>query len=168
VQTDSIKRPLVIGFGNPLREDDGIGQCAAELVETRVRLGKVEVLRCRQLTPELSLKLANASIVVFLDAVVSMGVDGALEREPSTVGCAAVPTESSNAWSHHLSPIQLMDLTRQLCGSAAPAFLITGGVRRTDWGEGLTADGKRTAVDMARAALKLLKEHTTRDFGCEF
>jgi hypothetical protein len=46
--------------------------------------------------------------------------------------------------------------------------LITGGVRRTDWGEGLTADGKRTAVDMARAALKLLKEHTTRDFGCEF
>jgi hydrogenase maturation protease len=159
MQTDSLKWPLVIGYGNPLREDDGVGQRAAELLETQVASGKIEVLRCRQLTPELSLKLANASIVVFLDAAMSVDGpldNGALDREPSGIPCAAVPTGSENAWSHHLSPHQLMRFTQQLWGSAPPAFLIAGRVRRTDWGVGLTADGERTAADMARAAMKLL------------
>jgi hydrogenase maturation protease len=139
---------LVIGYGNPLREDDGAGWRAAELLEERLAPDAAEIIQCHQLTPELADRLGQAWVVVFLDA--------ACDQEPGVVSAAPVQPEEAGAWSHQLSPGQLLTLTKQLTGRAPPAFLIRGGALRMGLGEKLTESGERAAVQMAEAAQALL------------
>ena len=49
-----MSRILIIGFGNPLRSDDGVGWRAAEELEHKLSGSGVEVITCHQLTPELA------------------------------------------------------------------------------------------------------------------
>jgi hydrogenase maturation protease len=142
-----MKRPLIIGYGNPLREDDGIGLRAAELVESNLAPGEADVLQCHQLTPELAVQVQDASLVIFIDA--------ALDRAPGKVSVIPVYKVGPSAWSHDLSPSQLLSLVDK----APSAYWITCGVSRTGWREGLTAQGEGLAVAMAAAALSLLPEH---------
>jgi Ni,Fe-hydrogenase maturation factor len=116
----------------------------------------VDVFACHQLTPELALKLAEASLVLFFDA--------ALDLAPDHVACLPVEPASWSAASHHLSPGELVDLAGQIGGAAPPVFLITGGAGQTDLAEGLTAAGEQTAARMANAAEVLLRERTSAQF----
>jgi len=140
-----MKRPLIVGYGNPLREDDGIGWRAAELLERNLAPGTADVLECHQLVPELAAQVEGASMVIFLDA--------AVDQEPGAVVLAPVERKEFSPWSHHLSAGQVLNLA----DSAPPAFLITGGALRTGWREGLTVSGEQTAAAMAKAAIKLLE-----------
>jgi hydrogenase maturation protease len=142
------RHALVIGYGNPLREDDGIGRCAAEILERNLPPGAAEIIQCHQLTPELAAKLENASVALFLDA--------AFDQQPGAVSCVPIQTEESSAWSHQLSPGQLLVLAQQLNGQAPPAFLIRGGILRTGLAENLTEIGERAAAQMADVAHAVL------------
>ncbi|MFI5043071.1 MAG: hydrogenase maturation protease, partial [Acidimicrobiales bacterium] len=59
---------LVIGYGNTLRSDDGVGWHAAALLAEDPRLAGVEVLAVHQLTPELALDMSRATLVILIDA----------------------------------------------------------------------------------------------------
>jgi hydrogenase maturation protease len=140
---------LIIGYGNPLRQDDGIGWRAAELLEQTLPAGSAEIIQCHQLTPELAANLEDASVVVFLDA--------ACDQEPGAISSVPVQAEGAVVWSHYLTPGQLLSLSEQLGGKAPPAFLIRGGIERMDLAEGLTELGEETAsqmADLARACVR--------------
>jgi len=141
-----MKRPLVIGYGNTLREDDGVGVRAAQLL--REALADADVMQSNQLTPELAERIAAASLVIFLDAAVDQPCGSVRSRE--------IGAENADSWSHHLSPGQLLGIARQLAGFAPPAFLVSGGVDRMGWSEGLSTDGAETAAAMAAAAIGIL------------
>jgi len=141
--------PLVIGYGNPLREDDGIGRHAAELLEAQLPPQAAEIVQCHQLTPELSAKLDGASVVIFLDASVNLA--------PGEIACQPVRGNDDGVWSHDLSPAQLLGLAGQLNGGTPRAFLISAGVERMDLGTALTPGGEESAIRVARAAKQLLK-----------
>ena len=143
-----MKSPLIIGFGNPLREDDGIGWRAAELIERANDEIEIEVIKCQQLTPELAAAVGEASLAIFLDASV--------DQPPGTVSSLAVQKEVPTAWSHQLSPAQLLGLVEEMNWIAPPAYLITGGVERIGWSEGMTATAERCASEMAAMAQRLL------------
>jgi len=132
---------LVVGYGNPLREDDGIGWRAAELIERKI---EAEIVYSQQLLPELAARLAAASLVIFLDA--------SLEQEPGGVQCRPIQPEEPGGWSHHLSPGQLLGFAKQLNGAVPAAFLITGGALRMELGDQLTEAGQRAAERMAEVA----------------
>jgi len=62
---------LVIGIGNPLRGDDGVGALLAEqaaLFTAADPDGPVAVRSVQQLTPELAEELARLEAVLFIDA----------------------------------------------------------------------------------------------------
>jgi hydrogenase maturation protease len=59
---------LVIGFGNPLRGDDGAGWRAAELIAADLRARGVTVVGRHQLTLELAEDVSEADIVMLVDA----------------------------------------------------------------------------------------------------
>ena len=59
---------LVIGYGNALRTDDGIGWHVAERLADDARLDGVMVIQRHQLTPELALDISRADLVVLIDA----------------------------------------------------------------------------------------------------
>jgi hydrogenase maturation protease len=137
-------RTVVIGYGNPLRQDDGIGWRAAELLEQALPAGSAEIIQCHQLTAELAANLEGASVVVFLDA--------ACDQEPGAISSTPVYAEGAVVWSHYLTPGQLLRLSEQLGGEAPPAVLIRGGIQHRNQCEGLTELGEKTASDMADLA----------------
>ncbi|MGA7415136.1 MAG: hydrogenase maturation protease [Bryobacteraceae bacterium] len=143
-----MKRPVIIGYGNPLREDDGLGWRAADLLASHSGLGAAEIIQRHQLLPELAGDLAEAALVVFLDAAVDLA--------PGEIRCERVEAEPPNGWSHEFGPSQLLGLALDLNGCGPAAYLIRGGVCKTDLGDQLSKVGCRCAEAMADAAITLL------------
>ncbi len=119
---------LVIGFGNSLRGDDGVGlhlaAIATEISSSRVRA-------VAQLTPELAPELAAAARVLFIDAWQQAGATPQLQRlEPD----GQVP-----AFSHQLSPLQLLALSSALYGAQPIAHQLLVPASRMELGEGFSA-----------------------------
>lgn len=148
-------RPLIIGYGNTLREDDGIGWRAAELLQQKLRPGAADIVQCHQLVPELAAEVEAASVVIFLDA--------AVDQEPGAVLVAPVEKQEFSPWSHRLSAGQVL----QFANNAPPAYLIRGGALRTGWRGGLTVPGEQAAARMAEAVIRLLREQAWTERTCD-
>jgi hydrogenase maturation protease len=123
---------LVIGYGNPLRSDDGVGWQVAGRLAGDPRMAGAEILQRHQLTPELALDVSTADLVVLVDAR-SGPPPGTvtierIERAPS----------SGTTWSHHLGPASLVGLAQELYGRAGEVHVISVGVASLEVGEGLS------------------------------
>ena len=110
---------LVVGYGNSLRGDDGIGWHAARLLASDPRLAGARVLACHQLVPELAVDVTRAALegrVPAAPAGDSGGVSG--RRDP--------PRRTDPAtWSHHLDPESLAGLAEALYGVVPPIVLVS-------------------------------------------
>ncbi|HVL05922.1 MAG TPA: hydrogenase maturation protease [Acidimicrobiales bacterium] len=126
--------PLVLGVGNPERGDDGIGPAVAARVEQDGRLAGATVRSAMQLTPELAVDVAAASVVVIVDARVGVAagaVDWA-EVEHRSLGGGPGP------FSHHLDPAGLCHLAGVAFGRVPPAFVVGIGAAGFDAGAPLS------------------------------
>jgi hydrogenase maturation protease len=122
-------RLLVIGYGNTLRRDDGVGPKVAEAVAA-LNLPEVHTLACPLLTPELAEPVSQARTVVFVDAAVDA---------PRTVQMRPLaPAASSQVMAHAASPATLLALARDVFGHAPDAWLLTIPVRELGVGEELS------------------------------
>ena len=129
---------LVVGVGNPARGDDGAGPAVADLAGDDVRLSGAVIRTEVQLTPELAAAMAEASVVVIIDACTGSR-PGKVERTavpPPTGG--PVDTRPS-VFGHHLTPGALVGLTATAYGRLPPVFVVTVGARRFDPGAPLSA-----------------------------
>lgn len=131
-------RILIIGIGNALRSDDGVGPRVATLLVDDPRLRGVEVLARHQLTPELAVDMAAASLLVLLDA----GVDGApgeiSVRRVEAANEAADDPPGLGATSHHVGVDELLGLAEELGGHRPRAVVVSIGVASMEVGEGLS------------------------------
>ena len=145
---------LVVGYGNALRTDDGLGWHAAARLAADPRLAGATVLQRHQLTPELAFDVGCAAFVVFVDA--GSGPPGAIAVEP----VVAAPT-STVTWSHHVDPASLLSLARDLYGRVPTGATVSVGTSSMEAGEGVTPliaavlpQVVETVVDLVRAASK--------------
>lgn len=60
-------RVIVIGYGNELFSDDGIGQLVAKALDK----SNIKSVAVHQLTPELATVLANSDLAIFIDACIN-------------------------------------------------------------------------------------------------
>jgi hydrogenase maturation protease len=112
---------LVIGCGNPLRADDGVGRYAAERLE-ELEIPGVRCIPCHQLTVELCEPVSRAGRVVFIDA----REGGPGELEVREIPPAGAETEAGS-FSHHLDASRLLAMAEVLYGRAPGAVEITVG-----------------------------------------
>ncbi len=144
---------LVIGYGNTLRTDDGVGRLAAERLADDPRLDGVRVISRHQLTPELALDVSGAALVVFVDAG-NRPAAGIFTVEPiERTGRHAAP------WSHHLDPSSLLDLTGELYGRVPDAFLISVGVESVLLGDRLSPKVEASLPGLVDAVVELIADH---------
>jgi hydrogenase maturation protease len=146
---------LVVGYGNPLRTDDGAGPAVAELVaaDPRVVVLRIDARTAHQLTPELAMDAASASLLVLVDAaegppageVAVRRVDGSASADPSM--------------THHLEPESLLGLAQGLFGAAPPAIVVSIGVRSLEVGDGLTPEVAAAVGRAAGVVLDIVEEH---------
>jgi hydrogenase maturation protease len=107
---------LVIGYGNPLRCDDGVGPKVAEAVEA-LQLSGVHTLVCQQLSPEHAEPISRARVVVFVDA--------AMDALKETELLKLEPGETSQLMAHAADPRTMLALARDVFGHAPEAWWLT-------------------------------------------
>jgi hydrogenase maturation protease len=108
---------MVIGYGNDLRSDDGIGQRIANEIASW-HLSSVESLAIQQITPDLADALARTDLVIFVDAC--LPVDGWDVQVRSLS-----PTCDIDNSVHISDPRSLLALTQALYGHCPTAWLVT-------------------------------------------
>jgi len=114
-----VPKVLIIGFGNPLRGDDGVGSRIACLLDEYYHDDPdVRVIGAHQLTPEMSEDIAGSEFVLFLDAAVG--------KHPGEVQRSRVlPRQEPLSFTHSLDSASLLSAASELYGSAPPAELLT-------------------------------------------
>jgi len=132
---------LVIGIGNRIRQDDGIGPLLAESLKGYTG---VEAIAVHQLTPELAERISRAERVLFVDA--SLRGDGiSLDRvqpgEPRGLG-------------HTLGPSGLLFLTEELYGESPEGWALSIPGSSFGLGEGLSEEAE-SLLPAARAMIDL-------------
>ena len=145
------RRPLVVAVGNPLRGDDGVGAAVVERARADGLLDGAVVRSVIQLTPELAADVADAAVVVIVDA----RVGGPAGRAEWAEVLAAPGGGARPALSHHLSPAALLGLAAFAYGRVPPAFTLTVGGSCFEPGAGLSP-GVAAAVDAAAGVLAAL------------
>ena len=124
---------LVIGYGNPLRTDDGVGGRVAQVL-LKESSSKVRVEFAHQLLPEMAAWIAEADYVLFIDA----SGDSAPGRIQSRAVC---PEETHTAsMTHHFSPQGLLADARDLFGRCPEAVVVSVGGGSFEHGEGLSKE----------------------------
>lgn len=141
---------LVIGYGNPLREDDGVGWVAANLLRAELPAGRVHCIAYHQLMPELAEPVSQAGMVLFVDARVG-GAPGALELRPVAPE-AGLPA----GMTHAFGPGALLALAELLYGRCPPAQLATVAGASFGYGEGLSPAVRAALPELAARARALL------------
>jgi hydrogenase maturation protease len=115
---------LLIGWGNGLRQDDGVGGAIAAAAGSW-ELASLAVIERTQLTPELAPQLAAARRVLFVDAEPPAAAGpGGWRLEPLLPQAAegAGAGDSAGLLSHHVSADQLLRLAECLYGRRPPAW----------------------------------------------
>ncbi|WP_416669881.1 hydrogenase maturation protease [Egbenema bharatensis] len=139
---------LVIGYGNPLRSDDGIGPQIAETLESW-HLPQVQTIAVHQLTPELAALLVQFDGVIFVDASLHRNSQTIPQISIEPIQFASFPDSPPSSLIGHLSdPRSLLTLTQALYHQVPQAWwMMVPGVN-FEVGDQLSGIGKQN-VDIA-------------------
>lgn len=132
---------LVIGYGNTLRADDGVGPRVAETVGA-LGLPGVHALICHQLSPEHADPISRAEEVVFVDAA----VDGAKEVQLRPLE----PNDSSQLMAHAADPRTMLALARDVFGKTPKAWWLTIPAVTTEFSEALSPEAQRGCAEAVK------------------
>jgi hydrogenase maturation protease len=110
---------LIIGYGNPLRGDDGFGWHAALRLREIIQDAGIEILAVHQLTPELMDAISRARRVIFIDAAVGEDAGKLTVTALETTGGPAA------VFTHFATPAALLEGARSLYGAKPEGLLIT-------------------------------------------
>lgn len=167
---------LVIGYGNVLRSDDGVGVHAAGRLARDPRLARVDVRAVVQLAPELAADFAEMSLVVLVDAsvdaapgqvlvrrlggdeVAGSGGDGGGPdgRAIGSLGPSGGARPGPGSTSHHVGAEELVAIAGELYGAAPEVVVVSVGVATFDVGESLSPAVAAALPDVADAVAELV------------
>ena len=152
---------LVIGYGNTLRGDDGVGPRVVEAIEA-LHLPDVRTLICQQLSPEHAEPVSQARTVIFVDAIVNTGdkwqvtsdgktwqaTSGGESCHPPPDTCHVQwrklePNDSSQLMAHAADPRTLLALARDVFGHAPEAWWLTIPAVKLGFSEELSPEAQR-------------------------
>jgi hydrogenase maturation protease len=141
---------LIIGYGNELRRDDGLGPHVAKMIAT-AKYPNVRVVTCFQLVPEMAADLAEPRVAVFVDAHA--------DPDRATVELHQVTAGAMTDWSTHAGdPGALLALTHAVYGRAPEAWWVIVPGQDFTFGEGFSAVGEGNASKAIDAIALLIRK----------
>jgi hydrogenase maturation protease len=146
---NSARSVLLYGYGNPGRQDDGLGVAFVEQLETWAAVEKISGLACDtnyQLNAEDALAVSAHDVVVFVDAT---------QAGPEPFSFRRIAPQATIAFSTHaMTPESVLALGVELYGKQPLAWLLT--IRGFAWepNAALTAAAQANLA----AALVFLKD----------
>lgn len=137
---------LVIGYGNPLRGDDGAGPKVVEQLAD-ISHGKFDTLVVHQPTPDLAEVVARRELVIFVDAA---------------VGCqqlrveALPPAQTGGDLGHQCGPREILALAHVLYQASPAAWLVGIPAEAFALGAAFSPITRQALPQAARAVLDLV------------
>lgn len=141
---------LVIGYGNTLRSDDGIGPIIAKKI-ANAHLPGVRSLYLHQLTPELALDIAEVELVIFVDATL-------VAIAPDVRVSPLQPLSSIEIASHQSDPRMLLTLAQTLYNHCPKAWWIAVPGENFELGETISPLARRGMIQALRQIDSLIKK----------
>jgi hydrogenase maturation protease len=137
-------RGLVIGYGNPLRGDDGFGWTVArKLADESANDGATRVIAAHQLTPELAEPVSEADLVIFVDA--------SRDGEPGAWSAKEIaPSPTESALGHQFDAAGLLACAREIYAACPRAILVSVGADSFDCRETLSSRVAAVVPDVLR------------------
>jgi hydrogenase maturation protease len=158
---------IVIGLGNPLRGDDGIGWYAIDRLTNSMNNSNIEFVKCRELLPEISEKISKAKYVLFIDAAVDTDNGEIVERQVD-------PAENyPSLETHQLDPAGILSFSKALYGRIPSAVMLTVSVESFEFHEGLSEKGHAGVELLVKRACEILgkwlgtQRKSCADAGCQ-
>jgi len=152
----SIYKILIYGYGNPGRQDDGLGNEFVELLEEWVNEQKLEDFEFDsnyQLNIEDAAAVADKDLVIFVDAST---------EEIESFILTPVDTSTKVAFTTHAaSPGYIVGLSKKLYNKFPPTYLLHIKGYEWDFNEGLTEKAKQNleeSLEWMKEKLKNPKE----------
>jgi hydrogenase maturation protease len=149
---------VVIGVGNVLRGDDGIGPAVAERVRA-VAPADVAVSVCEAEPSRLIEAFENADLAVLIDATSTGAPPGTMHRFDASD--AAVPSRELRSSTHALGIGEALELARAL--GRLPRRAIVFGVEGSDYTarDGMTAAVQAAVDPVSTAVLEEVAAYTS-------
>lgn len=143
---------LIIGYGNTLRTDDGVGTVVASALSSQFHSDTTQVITAHQLTPELAEPISHASLAVFIDAGEGMAA--------GSVACrAVVPAAASGAFTHNVTPESLLAVAHDLYGSEPRGLLISIGGEAFDFGAEFSPVLRAALPEITTQVFRLIEDN---------
>ncbi len=121
------RRMLIYGYGNPGRQDDGLGKALIDLAEVWVQRKSLENITLDvgyQLLVEDVTLIQNQDLVIFADAT--------MDEKITSFDIDEVQADEKTAFTmHSVSPGFIMALYESLYGPGPPAYLLQ--IRGYEW-----------------------------------
>ena len=118
--SDTAPKFVVIGYGNPKKGDDAIAQKVVDQLQM-LTSSNLEAYAVNYLTPELSSKLARATVAIFVDAC-KLNNTNTVQVKPLDA-CGMETTGSAlPGFGHSCSPCSLLALTQSVYGHRPKAW----------------------------------------------
>ena len=144
------RKIVIIGYGNQLRSDDGVGIWVAQALQS-MELEQVKSLAVHQLTPELADILANVDLAIFIDAC--------LTTHSTQVELELITPNSDHIITTHTgNPPALLTFTQAVYGCSPRSWWVKIPAVNVDFGH------KFSAVAQAGCAIALEKISTLLKF----
>jgi len=144
----------VIGYGNFLRRDDGIGHYIIGRVEKAVKhIKTIHTLALHQMDPALVEELQHARVIIFVDATMDL-----LENGWKWV---KITTEYRGPYhvTHRFDPSFFLGLIYQLYEKYPETWLVTVQGDNFEFREGLTVQAEQRACRAASEIIDFLGRH---------
>jgi hydrogenase maturation protease len=144
------KQILVIGYGSTLRGDDAVGRHVVELIADQSLPG-VAVISATQLVPELAEQIAEAYVVIFVDACADSQGGGVEVREINNMAVVS-------GTPHIAAPGDLLALASACYGRQPRAWLISVPSMEFEFTEQLSPRVHNHVQSAVRAVEQLIRE----------
>ena len=156
-----IKKTAVLGFGNPVRADDGVGIYVVD--QLKEHLGESENLSIFDMGTsafEVLFKLKGHERIILIDAVINTGeAVGTTYKLPASEVEAEIEDDPM-VFLHGLKWNQALSYARKMLGDEYPenieVYLIA--IDSTKFNVGMTDEGKAGADKIVNILIKELKE----------
>jgi hydrogenase maturation protease len=148
-------KTLILGYGNTLRKDDGLGVYAALALDSLTLPADVEICTYHQLSPELSPTLAQVDHAIFIDAALASNGE-----KPGTIKTRALQprTRQPGSITHHFDPETLLAMAETLYGHAPQATLFSVTAASFDLEEGLSPEVSAALPVLIESIKKYLRD----------
>ena len=143
-------RVAVIGYGNVLRGDDGIGIIAVRQIKNCVKGMNVDTYEYHQLSMEVLPVLSEYGKIIFIDC--------SSEIEHGEVLCHQIRSDNkiTLTMTHYLTPQQILQLLEILYGKKPIGYICKIGGRVFDFGSDISKEVMDATPKLINDCIKLV------------